>query len=429
MTKRSLLARSLPTTLALMSGCGDTETPYQHEPAETPKGALAVEFEQVPFKTTLSYITDLQFIPGDSGRFVVIDLYGGYELAELSPIGAKVLGHGTIPGVYAEYDAGMLGLAVDPKFDDNHFVYLAMTLARNHVVLRRYTLSEKDEAATLASAVDILEIKVEKSPRWHNISAMGFDENGIMWLFAGDKGISLPTEDPYSSGAQDPATTLGKLLRILPSKKPGVGGFTVPKDVVPYSDDAAPGVVDVGIRSPWKGLYHEGTWYYGDVGLADFEEINHVSASGQNLGWPVVEGLCKDDIHKNHPDCSKYVDPWIHYGRSSSHRFVLDDLKANATNKRSIYAGWIYHPQDNDPYEGRWNDVLVFGDAFVGFMRAAKLDDPKKSWHLGHLDFPSAWGQAPDGYVYVVALSAEPNAKEPDKVSGLPSPLNRIVPR
>lgn len=429
MTKRRLRAWAL---VALgcqgtsVPGCGSTD---ERTPPVTPPGALAIAFEQVPFPTSLSYITDLAFSPGGSGKFMAIDLYGGYELAELSSSGAVVLAHGTVPGVFAEYDAGLLALALDPEFENNRYFYLSMTLAKNHVVVRRYTLDEDSEAGTLASAVDILEIKVPSSPRWHNISAMGFDESGIMWVLAGDKGNSLPTKAPYESDAQDPASQLGKLLRLVPSKEAGVGGFTVPEAVVPYSPSAALGVANIGIRSPWKGLYHEGAWYYGDVGLDDVEEVNKISMPGQNLGWPVVEGRCADDVHGNKPDCTKYLDPWVYYGRSSSHPFVLDDLQARATNKRSVYAGWIYRPQDGDPYDGRWNDVIVFGDAFVGFMRAARLNTPTESWHLAHLGFPSGWGQGPDGYVYVTALSEEPDAREPDQVSGLPSPLLRIVPR
>ena len=67
----------------------------------------------------------------------------------------------------------------------------------------------------------------------------------------------------------------------------------------------------------------------------------------------------------------------------------------------------------------------MWGDAYVGFMRAAELDDPANSWHLGHMPFPTAWGQAPDGFVYVTSYSDDPPV---DGVADLPaSPLYRIV--
>jgi hypothetical protein len=115
----------------------------------------------------------------------------------------------------------------------------------------------------------------------------------------------------------------------------------------------------------------------------------------------------------------------IYYGRSSSEQFVQDDLRASATNKRSVYVGWIYRPTENDPYDGLWNDVVVWGDAYVGFMRAADIDDLANSWHLGHMQFPTAWGQAPDAFVYVTSYPAEP---PDDAGSGEPpSPLYRVV--
>jgi hypothetical protein len=107
--------------------------------------------------------------------------------------------------------------------------------------------------------------------------------------------------------------------------------------------------------------------------------------------------------------------------------FVQDDLRASPTNKRSVYVGWIYQPTENDRYDGLWDDVVVWGDAYVGFMRAAELDDPANSWHLGHLQFPTAWGQAPDGFVYVTSYSNEPPKDGPPGAST--SPLYRIVRR
>jgi hypothetical protein len=68
---------------------------------------------------------------------------------------------------------------------------------------------------------------------------------------------------------------------------------------------------------------------------------------------------------------------------------------------------------------------VVWGDAYVGFIRAAELDDLANSWHLGHMPFPTAWGQAPDGFVYMTSYPIAP----PDEVGpGEPfSPLQRIV--
>ena len=425
MRRTSFAARIVALALFTAStGCGDDPA---HEVTPPPDGGLNIAFEQVPFDTGLSYITDIAFAPSGSGEAIACDLYGGFELLMLSDDRMEVLLAGAVDDVFAEYDAGQLAVALDPNFDENQFFYLSATLAPNRVVVRRYTLDRGDADATVASEVVILDLQVPASPRWHNISSMGFDDDGLMWLLVGDKGISLPDDMPETSVAQDPTSMLGTLIRIAPSTDPVVGGYTVPGAVVPFSADADPAVVAVGIRSPWQGLFHEGKWIYGDVGLDDVEEINIIDGSGQNFGWPLVEGLCERDVYGNAPDCDAMSDPWIHYGRSNSDTFVLDDLDAVPTNKRSVYAGWVYQPNAADPYAGRWDDVLVWGDAYVGFVRASPLDGDGVGWHVAHVPFPSAWAQGPDGYVYMIALSEEPDAENPDNVSGLPSPLHRAV--
>ncbi len=238
-----------------------------------------------------------------------------------------------------------------------------------------------------------------------------------MWVLVGDKGLFEP--------AQDETNIIGSLIRIIPSRTDGVGGYTTPEGAPRYSEQADPAVYAIGIRSPWKGLYHEGRWFFGDVGLDDVEEVNIISAPGQNFGWPVVEGRCEDDVRRTDPDCSLYDDPVVAYGRSASEKFVRDDREANPTNKRSVYVGWIYQPIEEDPYRGLWNDVMVFGDGLVGFVRAATLDDPSASWHAGHMTLPTAWGQAPDGFVYVTAYpTAPPDAPGEEEP---PAPLYRVV--
>jgi glucose/arabinose dehydrogenase len=396
----------------LTTACEDSSPP-----PEIPPGVLQVRFEQVPYPTTLDYITDLAFTPDASGEFLAIDLYGKFEHARMDAEGAILLMSGRFDDIFAEIDAGQLGLAIDPEFADNGFFYIAANRAKNHVQLRRYTLDQGSFEETRDSEVVILDLQVTSSPRWHNITSLGFDEEGVMWLLVGDKGLFDP--------AQDASNVLGSLIRILPSKVEGVGGYTTPDEGPTYSPDSDPAVYAIGIRSPWKGLYHEGRWFFGDVGLDDVEEVNVIDAPGQNLGWPIVEGRCEDDVRGTEPDCALYEDPWIYYGRSSSEMFVQDDLRASPTNKRSVYVGWIYQPTENDRYDGLWNDVVVWGDAYVGFMRAAELDDPANSWHLGHLQFPTAWGQAPDGFVYLTSYSNEPPKDGPPGVSS--SPLYRIV--
>ena len=388
---------------------------------------LALAFIPIEYETQAAYITDMAFVPDGSGRFLTTDLYGSFEFADLGAEEATVVFSAALDDVYVEYDAGLLSCAIDPDFADNSFIYLALNLAKNHVVVRRYTVDFEDPSATLASETLILTVQVPTSPRWHNITSMGFEESGVMWLLVGDKGVAKPdAADPTMEVSQDESLQLGALVRILPSKEPAVGGYEPVPEGPTYSPTSDPSVYAKGIRSPWQGVYHEGAWYYGEVGLNDIEEINIIDAPGTNFGWPVVEGPCEEDLFNNAPDCSLYDDPWVFFDRSASSPFVADDADAVPTGKRSVYAGWIYQPNDSDQYAGLWDDVLVWGDAFVGFMRASKVEGDPAGWHLGHMPFPSAWAQGPDGYVYVIRLSEEPEPSGGSS-SGKATPLLRAV--
>ncbi len=360
---------------------------------------LALAFEEIEQPADLALVSDLEFLPG-SNDFLMVDVRGGFAHMRLVPDEdrAEVVMQGAIPDVAVGGVAGLVGVAVDPDFDANRFFYVGMTDTPHTNVVRRYTLVDGDVEATLASGVDIFGLGVPGVSGWpHNVSAFGFDGSGAMWLFSGDK--------TDSEAAQDPADWRGTLLRILPSREEGVGGYTVPDNGPPIAEGADPAVIATGIRSPWRAQYHDGAWYFGDVGNNLVEEINVVPADpaeGRNFGWPEAEGPCRSG-------CRDFRDPWVTYSHGSDDPFVVDDFDASTRVSRSIYVGWIRQPASPDPYDGLWDDVLVFGDMYVGFVRAIELDRAgDESFHAGHLDLATAWGQAQDGYVYAATLGELP---------------------
>ena len=109
----------------LTSACGDQR--------ELP-GVLQVQFESVPYDTTLDYLTDLAFTPDASGEFLAIGLYGNFEHVQLGAEGAVSLMSGSFDDVYVDFDAGQLGLAIDPGFTKNGYFYIATNLAKNQEI-------------------------------------------------------------------------------------------------------------------------------------------------------------------------------------------------------------------------------------------------------------------------------------------------------
>lgn len=363
-------------------------------------GRLRLSFEPIA-ELPFSLVTGIEFLPNGSDEFLIVDRDGGFAHMRLASENVELLTQGHIDGLYIEHAGatGILALSLDPDFENNHFFFVAVTLARDRAAVHRYTLHE-DAAMTLASAVTILDIKARGAPRWHNIMAMGFDETGLMWVMVGDKGLFDP--------AQAANSFLGSMLRIAPSKEEGKGGYSVPGERR-YFAGGHPGVFTIGIRSPWRAAYSDGRWFFGDVGDR-VEEINVIDRPGMNLGWPNVEGPCQKDPEWT-GTCHEYTDPWESYSRSSSDRFVIDDPDAVPTTSRSVYVGWVYRRTEADPYAERFNDVVTFGDTYVGFVRGKRIDSDGPSWHAGHLEWASAWAQGPDGYVYVTTLGEWPPAR------------------
>ena len=126
------------------------------------------------------------------------------------------------------------------------------------------------------------------------------------WAVFGDKNLNTPS--------QDEASALGALVRVVPLADGGPGD-EVPDDN-PYSADSSKNgaVYAKGLRSPWRAtLDSHGRWFVGDVGGALIEEVDMVSAPGQNFGWPLHEGACA-------PDCGDTVPPLIAWDRTLTHR-------------------------------------------------------------------------------------------------------------
>lgn len=376
----------------------DSTPPPDARPEPPPP--LALEFVELEQDSGAYRLTDLVFLPEPAGDFLVLDQDGEVIHMRLHPAfadrpdRAERLGGFTIDDVWTETDAGLISVALDPDFAENRFVYLGMSTSRETNVIRRYRWDPDDLAATKASQTLIFEVTGEGAPRsWHNVGSIGFTEAGHLWALFGDKVLDRFARDPHSP--------LGKLIRIIPSRDPESGGYTVPPDN-PFADGSGhPAVYAVGLRSPWKGVYRDGRWIFGDVGLDAYEEINVVTGPAQDFGWPAAEGPCE-------ADCAGLLDPWFHWGRSTREPLVAENPDATSHGKRSAWVGWAYAPHPDDPYDGRWDGVVTFGDAYVGSVRAAPATGEGESWHAGHLPLVTGWAQAPDGYVYVTTLGTLP---------------------
>jgi glucose/arabinose dehydrogenase len=350
-----------------------------------------LEFVPIATDEPLVRATDLQFLPGTS-ELLVLSKDGDIGHYVLDEDGAHMLGRFVVPNVHTPSDCGLISAAIDPDFADNRLFYVGVCLSREDSAIYRLELIDDYEAVVDTRAEIMTVGHPGANQPWHNIGSMGFDSEGNLWALFGDKTV------PQSS--QDLADNLGAIVRVVPDRSADGSGYE-PVLGNPYYGHAqwSWDIWAVGLRSPWKGLLDDkGRYWVGDVGSKQFEEVNLVSQAGQNLAWPVHEGLCTDE------DCGVFVDPvavWPH----APHPYIEDDARATASTSRVAWVGIAYEDRGNDPYDGLLTDKVLFGDSCVGFVRALEADDEGNivsDEHLGHIVSPTGWGQGPDGHVYVV---------------------------
>lgn len=112
------------------------------------------------------------------------------------------------------------------------------------------------------------------TPGRHYGGRLLFDDQDLLWLSIGDRGVN-------AERAQDPSDHAGSLLRLTADGAPAPGNPD-------FGDDAAPEVYSIGHRNP-QGLAQaaDGTLWSTEHGPRTGDELNRI-LPGENYGWPEV---------------------------------------------------------------------------------------------------------------------------------------------
>lgn len=177
-------------------------------------------------------------------------------------------------------ERGLSGIAIDPEFDSNHFIYIYYTVPNaNHNRLSRFTAN--GNFAEPGSEVVLLDIDTLAGNN-HNAGAMRFGMDDKLYVATGDGTII--------DAAQDFNSLLGKILRI---NKDG----SIPSDNPFYNQTTGKyrSIWSLGHRNPFAMTIDQisGNIFTTDVGSHRFEEVNQIIA-GKNYGWPAPEGDYQD---------------------------------------------------------------------------------------------------------------------------------------
>jgi glucose/arabinose dehydrogenase len=236
----------------------------------------------------------LAFTP--DGRLLITTQDGTlrvYRDGALLPAAALALGK----RVCGDDESGLLGVAVDPAFATNGFIYLFYTMHSDAGCfdrLSRFTLSPDNVAADETVLIDGI-----ASTGKHNGGDVQFGRDGLLYVGVGDG-------DGGGGPARDPATLYGKILRLtadgdIPDGNSYAGAAGARRCSLPTAARRGAGpcqeVFAMGLRNPFRLAFDpnaDGTRFYiNDVGEGAREEIDEGKA-GADYGWPVCEGRCSE---------------------------------------------------------------------------------------------------------------------------------------
>ncbi|MGH2690423.1 MAG: PQQ-dependent sugar dehydrogenase, partial [Actinomycetota bacterium] len=300
-------------------------------------------FQRTTIASDLNEPVVLEFTP--DGRLLIGERGGRILVYQ----GGALLGTPLvqIPGVETSGgERGLVGMAVDPNFAGNGWLYVYYTTVEPRNRVGRFTVV--GNTAAPASEVVVWE-NPDLAADYHHGGAIEFGADGRLYVATGDQFVS--------ENARDLSNQHGKILRLepdgqIPADNPFVG--------LPGADEA---IWAYGLRNPFRFTVDplNGNLWIGNVGGNSFdswEEIN-LGLPGANYGWPDQEGpQCFI------ANCAGIAFPAFSYQHTDPEYWV-------AQNQGSITLGPVYRAA---AFPSEYQGNLFFGDYANGFIRRLVFD-------------------------------------------------------
>jgi len=313
-------------------------------------------------------------------------------------------------------EAGLIGIALDPNFDQNHWIYLQHTVpvegdqAHYEHHLGRFVF--KDGKIDPASEKVLLKIRADSVKRIHEAGSLAFGPDGLLYLSVGDNQIR--SEYLYSCKTAANSNDLrGKILRLRPTKE---GGYEIPKGNLfpPGTPKTLPEIYIMGLRNPFRIHVDQKTGWllWGENGPPNnwapgttldkktiplgYDEFNLAKGPGFH-GYPLVIANQQPFTHYDH-EAEKggpVIDPKaplnLHKGNTGIRELppaqppliwyqgTQEEFPELGRGGESAIAGPIFRKNDAyskklglpDRFDGCW----LIGEYSRGWVKAVKLDD------------------------------------------------------
>jgi glucose/arabinose dehydrogenase len=313
--------------------------------------------------------------------------------------------------VHSFWDRGLTGMALDPAFPVRPFVYVAYTYdaaiggtaprwgkpgdtadncpatigaTKNGCVVSGRLSKLTAEGDTMAGSEQVLiEDWCQQFPS-HSTGDIVFGADGALYMSGGDGAsfnwtdngqVGNPCGDPAGDGGAfraqdqrtpgDPTGLNGSIIRVDPDTGAAMPG----NPQAGSADENAARTIATGVRNPYRMTARPGTdeVWFGDVGWADWEEINRItpSASMTDFGWPCREGAVASGAvggksYGEYAQCKKYTTGYTNPHYPMFHRSAIvagdgcNNTGSSSTTGLAFYNGGNYPAQ----YDG----ALFFAD-------------------------------------------------------------------
>ncbi|WP_460634990.1 PQQ-dependent sugar dehydrogenase [Larkinella harenae] len=440
---------------------------YQYERAETPAGTSqdgrpdSTRFTHSILASGFDEPMQMAILPDYS--VLVAERKGALRLYDAKEKKLSTVAH---LNVFSGIEDGLLGVAADPSFEANHWIYLYYGLGGDRNVSELARFVYRDGVLDMASKKVLLEVPTQRTYCCHSAGYITFDPAGLLYLSIGDntnaeeiEGHNPTDERPgrqLSDGQGTSANTndfRGKILRIKPEAD---GTYSIPDGNLLPKDGSQgrPEIYVMGCRNPFRVSVDPKTGfvYWGDVGpdtevpaeegKLSYDEINQARKPGffgypyflgANEAFPKYDFATKKEGPPQNPAAPVNNSPnntgiknlppaqpaFIWYGKGPSKRWPQV-----GRGGASAMAGPVYYSDryPNAPYKlpAYYNGKLLIYDWIRKWMMAVTMDEQgnyvSMEPFLPQLNVvaPMDMQIARDGAVYILAYGTNWFAKNTD---------------
>ncbi|MDX6574794.1 MAG: hypothetical protein QOE96_747, partial [Blastocatellia bacterium] len=269
-------------------------------------------------------------------------------------------------------ERGLLGIAFDPNFATNNFVYVYYTVPGSPANNRVSRFTANGDVAVAGSETVLLNLDNLSGAGNHNGGAIHFGPDGKLYIAVG--------ENANGSNSQTLANLLGKVLRIN-------SDGTIPTDNPFFNTAGARKEIwALGLRNPFTFAFQPGTtrMFINDVGETTWEEIND-GIAGSNYGWPITEGPTSDP---------RFRAPLFAYGHGST-----------GTTGCAITGGTFYNPATGQ-FPSSYTGKYFFADLCSGWIRVLDPANNTAGDFASGISSPVDLKVSADGSLYYLAIGS-----------------------